>query len=195
MKRGRKPPKMAALARLPVHGPLAVDECQQTARRRSSQAAQPFDGLRVFGVSASSTSIERRSGTGQGGIEIGKDSHDAAAVGADDRPLRLPLRRLPGNVDGIDRVCNVMVCARSASWAAPRIRRPLLAGGIVVALIAAACGSGPSAIGDASPSGTPAQTSAAATLQSPVPAGVADERDATRWPVEHGVFLLTETPA
>ena len=62
----------------------------------------------------------------------------------------------------------------------------------MVALIAAACGSGPSAVGDASPSGTPAQTSTAPSPQSPVPAGRADERDARRWPIEHVVFLIKE---
>jgi phospholipase C len=84
-----------------------------------------------------------------------------------------------------------MVCACS-SRVAERVRRPLLAGAIVLALVASACGSGPSAARHASPSGSPAQTSAAPATQSPVPAERADERGTTRWPIKHVVFLIKE---
>ena len=85
-----------------------------------------------------------------------------------------------------------MVSARSTFRPAERVRRLLLAETIVLALVAASCGSGPSALGNRSPSGTPAQTSAAPATQSPSPAKTADERDTTRSPIKHVVFLIKE---
>jgi phospholipase C len=85
-----------------------------------------------------------------------------------------------------------MVCARSTSRAAAPARRPLLAGGIGLALVATACVSGPSAAQQASPSGPPARTSPVTPAASPAPPDGAGRGATTRWPIEHVVFLIKE---
>jgi phospholipase C len=85
-----------------------------------------------------------------------------------------------------------MVCARSTSQAAAPARRPLLAGGIGLALVAAACVSGPSSVGPASASRPPPKTSPVAPAASPAPPDGAGRRVTTRWPIEHVVFLIKE---